>query len=77
MLYISEALYLQPSQTSMTESFAKIINRYKLLTIFAKDTPLYFKPRMPLFISNEGQDSVLKVTYVVKLFGAQSCLMFA
>ena len=76
MLYISEA-YLQPSQTSMTESFAKIINRYKLLTIFAKDTPLYFKPRMALFISNEGQDSVLKVTYVVKLFGAQRCLMFA
>ena len=29
------------------------------------------------FISNQGQASALKVAYIFKVFGAQSCLMVA
>ena len=36
---ISEA-YLEPLQTSKTELFAKIVNGFKLLTVFAKSSIL-------------------------------------
>ena len=29
------------------------------------------------FISNQGQASALKIAYIFKVFGAQSCLMVA
>ena len=35
------------------------------------------KPHLVFFMCNQGQASALKVTYIFKVFGAQSCLMVA
>ena len=37
--------------------------------------PNIFRHTLVFFISNQGQASALKVAYVFKVFGAQSCLM--
>ena len=62
-------------ELSQGEILSKVAGHF--LTFLFKCFSQIFAIHLFLFISNYGQASALEVTYIFKVFWAQSCLMVA
>ena len=53
----------------------RLCQKYKFYFFFMRK--YFITVTLDFFISNQGQASALKVSYIFKIFGTQSCLMVA